>query len=63
MDIPQAIYDRTARCEACLFAQPYTGSSQTCHVDPPNRNSHVLAVWPVVAGDEWCGRYLPRDPK
>ena len=23
MDIPQAIYDRTARCEACLFAQPH----------------------------------------
>ena len=31
MDIPQAIYDRTARCEACLFAQPYADQEALRH--------------------------------
>ena len=61
--IPQAIYDRTARCEACLFAQPYDEKGMTCHAEPPAREAPSEAIWPVVALDAWCGSYLPRDPK
>ena len=61
---PQAIYDRTASCAGCLFAQKYDGESLTCHVEPPPRDSAFQqpgskALWPIVDPDAWCGRFLP----
>ena len=62
MSYPQAIYDRTASCKGCLFAQD-DGLTLACHAEPPARDSAESpsgATWPIVDPDAWCGRFLPR---
>lgn len=50
-------------CKTCRFWQDFNSmlgqAYGRCKEKSPRMNENGYAVWPNVAGDEWCGRYEP----
>lgn len=43
------------------FSAPETDFDGSCHFNPPILDSENDIGWPLVAKEQWCGRFEPVD--
>ena len=67
--IPAGKLIREDRCEKCKFSERQSSEREVleCHYNPPtasvvpsNKGPQVLAAFPPVQADQWCGKYKKR---
>lgn len=48
-------------CKDCLNFKELGGGQGECRGGLPNTNGGYYGRWPVIARDEWCAVFVPKE--